>query len=345
MDSLALAALPPRAGCVAEGVNIVMAGRGNPFWLKDCPNVLYDAKITGRKAFSHPPLMSTILEVLGKTAEFLGRKGVPQPKLEAEWLLAGALGCKRLDLYLRFDQALTEAQLTILREQVARRGRREPLQYITGRATFLDFDVACDRRALIPRPETEELATLIFERVTIPPATALDLGTGTGVLALALVRHWPDCRVTALDASAEALALARENAGRLGLAERIQWVNAKWPEGLAKLGPFKVMMANPPYLTEVEWAAAAPEVREWEPRDALVAGNEGLNDLRIILESVPACLAAGGLLALETGIGHHAALAEIAGATKLPDGRSAYARTESARDLSGRDRFFFAWRA
>jgi release factor glutamine methyltransferase len=289
--------------------------------------------------------MSTILEVLGKTTEFLGRKGLPQPKLEAEWLLAGALGCKRLDLYLRFEQELSEAQLTTLREQVARRGRREPLQYITGRAAFLDFDVACDRRALIPRPETEELAMLIFARVTTPPAKALDLGTGTGVLALAMARHWPDCRVTAMEANAETLALARENAGRLGVAERIQWANAKWPEGLANIEPVGVIVANPPYLTIEEWAAAAPEVRDWEPRAALVAGNEGLDDLRVILEAAPACLEAGGLLALETGIGHHAALAEIAGAAKLPDGRAAYARMESARDLSGRDRFFFAWRA
>jgi len=287
----------------------------------------------------------TVLEVLQKTAEFLGRKGLERPRLEAEWLLAGALGCKRLDLYLRFDQPLTEEQLGPLREQVARRGRREPLQYITGRTGFLDFEVACDRRALIPRPETEELAELVFARTAEAPAAALDLGIGTGVLAFALARRWPECRVAALEASAAALELARANAAALGLAERIQFLNTRWPEGLAGAGTFGVITANPPYLTEAEWAAAQPEVRDWEPRAALVSAEEGLADLRAIVRAAPGSLAPGGLLALETGPEHHAALAEEAGALKGPTGARAYERMESARDLSGRDRFFLAWRA
>ena len=288
--------------------------------------------------------MAAVLEVLQKTAEFFARKEIPSPKLEAELLLARALGCKRLDLYLRFDQPLTEAQLTSLREQVARRARREPLQYIAGRAAFLDFEVACDRRALIPRPETEELAELVFAKVPTPPAAALDLGTGTGVLALAMARRWPECQVTAVEASEDTLALARANAGALGLAEHIQFRLARWPEALgAKLGNFGVIVANPPYLSEAEWAAAAPEVRDWDPRAALVAGEDGLADLRVILEGAPTILATGGLLALETGPDQHAALADIAAAIRL-DERPAYARTESARDLSRRHRFFFAWK-
>jgi release factor glutamine methyltransferase len=288
--------------------------------------------------------MPTVLDVLQKTSDFLARKDVPQARLESELLLAHALGCRRLDLYLRFEQSLTEAQLATLRDQVTRRGRREPRQYIAGRAAFLDFEVACDRRALIPRPETEELAELIFTRVPMPPAAALDLGTGTGALALALARHWPNCRVRAIDADENALTLARSNAATLGLAEQINFTGARWPDGLAQLGSFGVVVANPPYLSEEEWANAAPEVRDWEPRAALVAGDHGLADLRAIVQAAPAILESGGLLALETGIAHHAQLAEIASAATL-GGQPAYSRTESARDLSRRDRFFLAWRA
>jgi release factor glutamine methyltransferase len=280
----------------------------------------------------------TVLEVLQKTAEYLGRKGLEKPRLEAEWLLAGALGCRRLDLYLRFDEALGDGQLAPLRLQVARRARREPLQYIAGKAGFLDFEVACDRRALIPRPETEELAEKVFAAVTEAPAAALDLGTGTGVLAIALARRWPECGVTAVEASGEALELARANAAGAEAAARIHFLNTRWPEGLAGLGPFGVVVANPPYLSEAEWAAAAPEVREWEPKAALVSGEDGLADLRMIVQGAPEWLGAGGLLALETGLGQHAALAALA------EGTGAYARVESGRDLSGRERFFMGWR-
>ncbi|HVY71051.1 MAG TPA: HemK/PrmC family methyltransferase, partial [Verrucomicrobiae bacterium] len=187
-------------------------------------------KEPGGKLFYVPATMPTTLEVLQKTTEFFSRREIPSPRLEAELLLARALGCKRLDLYLRFERPLAETQLELLRGLVARRGKREPPQYIAGRAGFLDFEVSCDARALIPRPETEQLAELIFARMTAPPTTALDLGTGTGVLAIAIARHWPDCRVTAVEASRETLALAEANIAALSLAERVGCRNARWPE-------------------------------------------------------------------------------------------------------------------
>ncbi|HTB63539.1 MAG TPA: peptide chain release factor N(5)-glutamine methyltransferase [Opitutales bacterium] len=288
--------------------------------------------------------MPTVLEILQKTTEFLARKEIASPKLEAELLLSRTLDLRKLDLYLRFDQQLTETQLTPMREQVARRGKREPLQYIAGRTGFLDFEVACDRRALIPRPETEELAENIFDRISTPPATVLDLGTGTGVLALAMARRWPECQVTAVDASEDALALARANAAALGLTERIRFLPARWPEVFsAGLGKFDIIVSNPPYLTDEEWTTSAPEVREWEPKAALVAADGGLADLRTIIQSAPTVLSAGGLLALETGVDHAAALAQIALSTQA-DGSPAYAHTESIKDLSRRERFFLAWR-
>jgi release factor glutamine methyltransferase len=284
--------------------------------------------------------MPTTLEVLQKTTEFFARREIPSPKLEAELLLARALGCKRLDLYLRFEQPLTESQLDILRTQVTRRGKHEPPQYIAGRAGFLDFEVTCDARALIPRPETEELAELIFTHIATPPATALDLGTGTGVLAIALARRWPNCRVTAIEASRETLALAETNIATLGVAGQVRGVNARWPEVFSQdLGKFDVVVSNPPYLTEAEWAAAAPEVREWEPRPALIAADNGLADLRAILQTAHTIMTPGALLALETGIAQHAELLKIAVQT------GAYARTACGRDLAKRERFFLAWRA
>jgi len=284
--------------------------------------------------------MPTTLEVLQKTAQFFTRREIPSPKLEAELLLARALECKRLDLYLRFEQPLTETQLNTLREQVTRRGQREPWQYIVGRAGFLDFEVACDKRALIPRPETEELTEVVFARMATPPATALDLGTGTGVLAIAIARKWADCQVTAVEASRETLALGETNAISTGTSTRINFLSASWPEVFTTgIGPFDLIVSNPPYLSEEEWASAAPEVREWEPRAALVAAENGLADLRAIIQSAPAVLTPGGLLALETGIAQHAMLLTIAATI------AAYTRTECLRDLSGHERFFLAWRA
>ncbi len=284
--------------------------------------------------------MPTTLEVLQKTADFFTRKEIPSPRLEAELLLAHALGCKRLDLYLRFEQPLAEAQLETLRAQVTRRARREPPQYIAGRTGFLDFEVACDARALIPRPETEELAELVFAQMAVAPKATLDLGTGTGVLAIACARRWADCRVTAVEANVETLTLAEANAAAGGVAGRIGFLHAQWPEVFSRgLGPFDLIVSNPPYLTEAEWLAAAPEVREWEPRAALVAGENGLADLRAILEGAPKILAPGGLLALETGVNQHAALTQIA------TGTQAYSRSEGGKDLARRERFFLAWRA
>ncbi len=302
------------------------------------PHICYK-KAGEESLFTHPRTMPTTLEVLQKTVEFFARREIPSPKLEAELLLARALGCRRLDLYLRFEQPLSEAQLDTLRAQVTRRGKREPQQYIAGRTGFLDFEVACDARALIPRPETEELAELIFSRMDHSPATALDLGTGTGVLALAMARRWPECRVTAVEASRVALSLAESNVATLGLGDLIRILHARWPEVFsAEVGVFDLIVSNPPYLTEEEWGSAAPEVRDWEPHAALVAADNGLADLRIILENAFKIMNAGAMLALETGIAQHGELTKIAQAT------GAYARTESVRDLSKRERFFLAWR-
>jgi release factor glutamine methyltransferase len=192
----------------------------------------------------------------------------------------------------------------------------------------------------VPRPETEELLELVLEKTKPEEGAAirvLDLGTGTGALALALAKAWPAARVTAVDASDDALALARENAASSGLEAQVTFLKSNWFSALAPDACFEVIVSNPPYLTDDEVAEAEPEVRIHDPRTALVAAEAGMADLRVILAGAPARLAEGGLLAVETGIAQHSAL--LAEAVK-----AGLAQAESRKDLSGRDRFITARR-
>lgn len=277
--------------------------------------------------------MLPLIEVLERTTGYFAQKGVPNARLQAEWLIAHVLNCGRLDLYLRFEMPMQENLLETLRPLVTRRARREPLQYVLGTTPFADLKLHCDTRALIPRPETEQLVEEIATRKTPPPTRILDLGTGTGAIALALAKAWPDAAVTAVDASEDALSLAQENAAANGLAERVRFVRSDWFSAVN--GPFDLIVSNPPYLTQEEWESAEPEVKDHEPYDALVAENQGLADLERILRTAPEHLNPGGMLALETGIAHHPALEAIA----KECGCKAW---HGVKDLSGRPRFFFA---
>ncbi|MBC2595111.1 peptide chain release factor N(5)-glutamine methyltransferase [Ruficoccus amylovorans] len=279
--------------------------------------------------------MQSLLDILQKTTAFFQQKGVPQARLDAELILAHALGCRRLDLYLQFERLLSDDELAAMRPMVARRGKREPLQYILGEAHFHGLVLRADPRALIPRPETEELIELLASRfAAVPPVSICDLGTGTGAIALSLATVFPQAQVTAVDASSAALELATENARAAGVAERVRFVESDW---FGALGGerFSLIVSNPPYLTEQEWEQAEPEVRDWEPQSALTAGPDGLDDYRKIIATAPAHLDAGGWLALETGIAQHAALEELARA-------AGFAEVESLPDLSKRERFFLA---
>lgn len=247
-----------------------------------------------------------ILEILERSTGYLEERGVEQPRLEAELLLAHVLGCQRLDLYLRYGEPLKEAQLAPLRELVRRRGKREPWQYLTGEVDFHELKLKVDRRALIPRPETEELVELLRQRLKPPPGRVLDIGTGSGAIALACARMWPETEVLATDVSAEALSLARENAANLGLEGRVALHEGDLAAEVGERSD--LIVSNPPYLTEEEWQEAAPEVREFEPKGALVGGAEGREVLTRLIELAPRLLRPGGWLALETGIFHHPAL-------------------------------------
>lgn len=281
--------------------------------------------------------MLTVLEIIKRTSEFLAGKQIESPRLNAELLIGHALGLKRMQLYLQFERPLAETELERIRPLVRRRAQREPVQYIIGETDFYGLRLKVDRRALIPRPETELLVENIVAALgERPPARVLDLGTGTGAIALALARGFGAATILAIDSSPEALALAAENAAATGLTERVALRESRWFSAVAPEERFALVASNPPYLSAAETAETPPEVREYEPTTALTAADDGLADLREIVVQSPAHLEPGGLLALETGIAQHATLLELA--------RTAgFARVESKRDLTGRDRFVFAW--
>lgn len=281
--------------------------------------------------------MLSVLEVVKKTSDFFSSKGIESPRLNAELITGHALGLARMSLYLNFERPVGEAELAAIRELVRRRGRREPLQYVLGFTEFSGLRLASDRRALIPRPETELLLETIGARLAFPPARILDLGTGGGAIALALAARYPQALVTAVDSSAQALSLAALNAESTGLAGRLTLVESRWFERLDPAAAYDLIVSNPPYLSASELAAAAPEVRDHEPAGALVSGDGGFEDIGVIIAASARALAPGALLALETGTAHHGPATAAARA-------AGYARTESLRDYAGRDRFFLAWR-
>jgi release factor glutamine methyltransferase len=280
--------------------------------------------------------MITVLEVIKRTTEFLAGKGIEGARLNAEHLIGHGLGLKRMQLYLQFERPLTELELEAIRPLVRRRGQHEPLQYIMGEVEFSGLKLKVDRRALIPRPETEYLLELVVQRLTAPPVAILDLGTGSGAIALALAKHYASSQVLAVDNSTEALALAAENAHATGLTERVEFLPSDWFAGINRGQRFDLIVANPPYLSEQEVAEARPEVKIFEPVKALTPGGDGLSALNKIMAEAPTLLSPGGLLALETGITQHATLRALAD-------RAGYARSESLPDLTGRDRYLFVW--
>jgi release factor glutamine methyltransferase len=266
-------------------------------------------------------------DALGAAADALAAAGVESPRLDAELLLAAAAGTERERLIAAPEEPLAPAAGRQFGAMVRRRLRREPVAYILGRKCFRHVELAVDRRVLIPRPETELLVEVGLE---LAPRRALDVGTGSGAVALALADELAGVEVTATDTSAAALEVARANAERLGLAARVSFVAA----GLPEWGNFDLLLANLPYVAEAGWGGLAPEIRDWEPREALLAGSDGLDAIRGLLAALGRD--GGGALradaiALEVGEGQAATVAEL-----LVE--AGYPRTEARRDLAGIER-------
>lgn len=274
--------------------------------------------------------MKTVLEVITATTAFFQKSGVESPRLNIEHLLAHVLKKKRMDIYMEFDRALTEAELAPLRDLVRRRAQREPLQHLLGTVEFLGLTLKTDARALIPRPETEQLCEmLVAADCAWKGGRIADVGTGSGCIALALAHALPDARVTGLDDADNALALARENADRCGLTARVTF--AKSDLLSAAVAPFDLIVANLPYIPTGELAALQPEVQR-DPRAALDGGADGLDLIRRLLPQAAAKLRSGGTLALEVGLDQTVILSSEFPAHGFRDARI-------LKDLQGRERF------
>jgi len=245
--------------------------------------------------------MKTILEVLTSGSAYLVQHGVDESRLNMEHLLAHVLGCRRLDLYLRYQETLQESELKPLRDLLRRRGEGVPLQHLLGTVHFLGHELVSDHRALIPRPETEYLVDVLIKEVANgqkkPPTKVLDMGTGTGCIGLTLASAWPSAEVTLADISEEALDLAALNASRLGLKNvclRRSSLFEKLP------GQWDMIVANLPYIPTLEIQSLSREVR-FDPETALDGGKDGLEIIRKLLEIAPLHLHQGGWVILEVG--------------------------------------------
>jgi release factor glutamine methyltransferase len=245
----------------------------------------------------------TVLELLQSTTAYFNKKGVELPRLNIEHLLADTLGKKRIDLYLEFDRILSEQELEPLREKVRKRSEGVPLQHLLGHWDFYGRPFRTDSRALIPRPETELLAEIVLKEFSRGDQLAnrlVDVGTGSGILAITFALEQAAFSVTAVDVSEDALGLARENARRLGVAERIAFSRS---DLLSQVdGPFDWIVANLPYIPTGDLGALQREVK-FDPVVALDGGKDGLTIVKRLIESIPGKLASNGTIALELGLG------------------------------------------
>ena len=251
----------------------------------------------------------TVLEILNRTKTFFERKGVPDARLDAEYIISHGLGMKnRMDLYLNFEKPLTDAELDTLRPLVARRANREPLQHIVGDTSFRGHIIKCDPRALIPRPETESIVDMAMERLKgVDTPFIVEVGTGTAAISIACAKEIAGAKVLATDISEEALSLARENAQANGLdtsatdSATLTFAQGDLLDAVTDAAKIDCLIANLPYIPDGEKGKLQPEVDKYDPELALFGGPDGLTLVRKLLQQTEGKLSAGAPVLLEIG--------------------------------------------
>ncbi len=266
------------------------------------------------------PEIWTVQKVLTWTNDYFTRHKVPEPRLSAELLLAHILGVKRIDLYLQFERILSREELARYREAIRRRVRMEPVQYIIGEQEFMGLSFRVTPAVLIPRPETEQLVEQVL--ADFPDETSqlrvLDVGTGSGAIAISLARFRPRWQVLGIDVSTEALNIARENARRLNVPN-VQFQEADATDfSVPSTERFQVIVANPPYVSQQDYQALHPQVREYEPPRALLAGEDGLDFYRQFLPRCPHLLETKGRIYLEIGYDQSSAVRKLLNQFNFP---------------------------
>ena len=274
----------------------------------------------------------TVLEVLQATTAYLKKHNVENSRLNAEHLMAHALDRKRIELYLDFERELTETELVPLRELVKRRSEGEPLQHLLGTVEFCGLTFLCDKRAMVPRLETEQLVELVESRIENRESRIVDVGTGSGVIAISLAAKFPEAKILAVDISDDALALAQENAAILNLKDRVQFLKSRLLENVE--GAFDLIVANLPYISTQDRRTLSREVLH-DPEVALFAGKRGDELVRELIDQAPTRLHPGGLLALEIGLGQSETLLSALAEKNYRD-------ICSKNDYNGVTRFIFA---
>jgi release factor glutamine methyltransferase len=268
------------------------------------------------------PGAGEVRDALAAASDAMAAAGVPTPRIDAEALLAGITGRPAAELIADREAHLEPAESRAFSEAVRRRLRREPVAYILGHKGFRHIELEVDRRVLVPRPETEMLVEVAL---SLDPSSVLEIGTGSGAVALAVADEIPACRVTAGDASADALAVAGSNARRLGLADRVSFFEGTWPQP----GRFDLIVANLPYVATGD--ELPPEVRDWEPSSALFAGESGLEAFEQVLDSLDASGVRAPAIALEIG---HGQADEVSALVR----GAGFGSTRLLRDLAGLER-------
>lgn len=274
----------------------------------------------------------SFLDIINRSAEYLKKRGVPNPKCDVEWIVGSITGKKRVELYLSFEDPVDEIYQNKIRELIIDRGKRIPLQHILGKVNFAGNDLFCDNRALIPRPETEYLTELINERIKKGfEGEVLDLGTGCGAILITLCIENKNCKGIGLDKSSKAIDLAKKNA-QFHKLQNIKFGLFDWTE--QKLSrKYDIIVSNPPYLTNQEWENSEDEVKFFDPKTALVS-DRGISDLIKVIDHAKYSLSDGGLLALEIGFDQKKYLVD--------EMKDLFSQIEVIKDFTNKERFILA---